>query len=189
MSVNEKKVDELAMSGNPLVLEVGSAMSALIRPAVARDLPTIETLLRSFDLTTAGVADHLEEFVVGEAAGEVVASAGLELYGVGALLRSVAVRVDYQNRGLAQTLVNQLLDRARQAGVRQVYLLTSTAEGYFRRFGFGPVHREAVDAGVRQSREFQDICCARAQAMQLILSDSPRSQAFGAKEDGDDSRR
>ena len=51
MTVNEKKVDELAMSGNPLVLEVGSAMSALIRPAVARDLPTIETLLRSFDLT------------------------------------------------------------------------------------------------------------------------------------------
>lgn len=143
----------------------------LIRTAASADLPAVEHLLSTSDLTTAGVADQVERFLVAEERGEIVASAGIEIYGVGALLRSVAVRPDYRNRGLAKILVHRLLDSARRAGVREVYLLTTGAGTYFERFGFVPILREFVDTGVQRSREFQDACCTSAQARRLVLSD------------------
>lgn len=144
-------------------------MAVRIRVAQRDDLPAVGALLKSFDLTAAGVEEHVHEFLVAEDTGEIVASSGLEVYGSGALLRSVAVHPDYRNRGLAKGLVTQLLDRARRAGVRDVYLLTTTAEAYFRRMGFATVARTDVDDAVRQSAEFGDSLCAGAVAMRLRL--------------------
>ena len=144
-------------------------MTVRIRDAGAADLAKIESLLRDADLTTAGVAEQLSGFLVGEDAGEVIAAAGLEIYGPSTFLRSVAVRPDYRNRGLAGLLVRHLLDRARNAGAHRVYLLTTTAERYFSRFGFIPVDRSAIDPAVQRSAEFGDACCDSAQAMQLVF--------------------
>lgn len=146
----------------------------MIRAAAERDLPAIAALLESFDLTTAGVAESMSGFLVAEEAGQVIALAGLEVYGTGALLRSVAVRADHRKSGLAKTLVTHLLDRARHAGVREVYLLTTTAKPYFERLGFDPVSRAAVDPAVTRSPEFGDRLCATAVAMRLILTDGGR---------------
>ncbi len=74
-------------------------MPLLIRAATGRDLPAIASLLASFALPTSGVADHLSEFLIAEDAGVIVASAAIEVYLSCALLRSVAVRRDYQGRG------------------------------------------------------------------------------------------
>lgn len=146
-------------------------MTVRIREAVAADLSKIEDLLRDADLTTAGVGEQLSGFLVGEVAGEVIAAAGLEIYGPSTLLRSVAVRPDYRQRGLASLLVRQLLDRAHQVGAHAVYLLTTNAEGYFSRFGFTPIDRGAVDPPVTRSAEFGDACCATAQTMRLVVGD------------------
>jgi N-acetylglutamate synthase-like GNAT family acetyltransferase len=127
-------------------------------------------LLTSVDLTVAGVGQHLHRFLVVEDAGEIVACAGLEIYGRYALLRSVAVDPSYRNRGLGASLVTRQVDRARSEGVRQVYLLTTTAEAFFRRLGFDTVPREDVDPTVRQSTEFGDAACATAPAMVLPLA-------------------
>ncbi len=145
-------------------------MSLLIRVASDRDLPAIAGLLASFDLPTSGVSDHLGEFLVAEDAGAIVASAGSEVYGSYALLRSVAVRRDYQGQGVARQLVERLLDRARQNGVHQVYLLTATAASYFQRMGFAPVPRDQVDRAVQASLEFRELCCETAVAMTQALS-------------------
>lgn len=144
-------------------------LDPMVRPAVAADLPAVEALLTSFDLPTAGVGDRIDDFVVIEDGGVVVASAGLECYGEGALLRSVAVRPEYQRRGLARTLVHNLLSRAERVGVRQVFLLTATAPEYFRRIGFQAIPDTAVDPAVRASKEFGDCCCVEAQTMRLDL--------------------
>lgn len=146
-------------------------MAVLIRAAQRDDLAAVETLLKSLDLTAAGVREHLHQFLVAVDAGGVVASAGLEVYGASALLRSVAVNPGHRRRGLAKSLVTQLLDQARRSGVREVYLLTTTAEGYFGRLGFGAIPREAVDPAVQHSAEFGDRLCATARAMRLKLAD------------------
>lgn len=144
-------------------------METKIRNATAGDLPLIEQLLNDSGLPVAGVADHLGGFVVAEHDAAIVASAGIEWYGEGALLRSVAVRPEFQGRGLARDLVDGLLARARSGGVHRVFLLTSTAAEYFRRVGFKPIPDDEVDPGVRASQEFGDCCCTGAQAMRLTM--------------------
>ena len=147
----------------------GDPVLGAIRAAQQQDLPAVEALLKTYTLPTGGLAQHLPSYLVVEDAGRIVASAGLELYGIAALLRSVAVQQDYRNRGLARAMVNQLIKQARSQGVRAVYLLTATAQQYFRRMGFETLPREAVDPAVTTSAEFGDSCCATAVAMRLAL--------------------
>lgn len=148
-----------------------TAIAALIRAARCEDLSAIEALLASLNLTAAGAGAHLHQFLVAEDGGRVVGSAGLEIYGTCALLRSVAVAPSHRRRGLAKSLVTNLLDQAHRSDVRDVYLLTTTAEGYFGRLGFGTIPREAVDPAVQRSAEFGDRLCATASAMRLRLDD------------------
>ncbi len=147
-------------------------MPLLIRDASNRDLEEMTALLTSLGLPTSDVSEHSAEFVIAEDGGVIVASAGTEVYGTCALLRSVAVRPDYQGQGVARRLVQRLLDRARRNGVRQVYLLTTTAASYFQHLGFAPVSREQVDQGVQASQEFRELCCDSAVAMMRTLTQS-----------------
>lgn len=142
------------------------------RQAVPADLPAIEALLVAAALTMAGVADHLTGFLLASDGATVVACAGLEIYGGTALLRSVVVDAAYLNRGVARRLVRAMLERAAAHRVTEVYLLTTTAAEYFRRFGFRPIAREEVAASVQASKEFGDSCCASAQAMRLRVNAS-----------------
>lgn len=146
-------------------------MAALIRPARASDLTAVERLLQGAGLTTAGVAEHLAEFQIAEDAGQVVGTAGLEIHGRSALLRSVAVATTHRNRGIARDLVIRMLGHARTLSVSEILLLTTGAMEYFRRFGFEPVARDAVRAEVQVSPEFSDACCDSAQAMRLLIAE------------------
>ena len=141
-------------------------MDARLRPATAADLPSVEQLLMDAGLITAGVPEHIDHFLLAEEDGRIVASAGLERYGAQALLRSVTVASQYRNRGFARDLVSRILEDAVGGQLREVYLFTSTAPDYFRRFGFVPVGREDVAEPVRVSQEY-GACCADAQAMVL----------------------
>src|SRR5687767_2897185 len=112
-----------------------------LRSAQMGDLSAVERLLTDVDLPTAGVADHVDGLIVAEDAASIVGCAGLEAYGVGGLLRSVAVRPDYRSHAVGRQLVERALDHARESGVQVVYLLTNTAAGYFKRIGFEPIQR------------------------------------------------
>ncbi len=144
-------------------------MEAAVRNVKQGDLSSIRSLLTSLDLTVLGVSQHLKNFLVLEDAAKIVACAGLETYGFHAPLRSVAVHPHYRNRGSATLLVTRLVDQARQDGLHAVYLLTTTAEAYFRRFGFDTIVREDVHPSVVQSVEFGEGVCATARAMILPL--------------------
>ena len=143
-------------------------MGARLRAATAADLPFVERLLVDAGLITAGMPEHIDHFLLAEDDGRIVASAGLERYGAQALLRSVTVASQYRNRGFARDLVSRILEDAVGGQLREVYLFTSTAPDYFRRFGFVPVGREDVAEPVRASQEYGE-CCSGAQAMVLRL--------------------
>ena len=104
-----------------------------------------------------GVAEHFGSFFVAEEGGRIVGAAGLELYGSDALLRSVVVARDARGTGLGADLARRAIDEARARGVRAVYLLTTTAEGFFPRLGFVRVPRTEVSPGVQASREFNGV--------------------------------
>jgi amino-acid N-acetyltransferase len=136
-----------------------------LRSARSDDAGSIERLLGGADLPVAGVAEGLGEFLVVEEDGEIVGAAGVERYGADALLRSVVVAPAARGRGVAKQLVDAALARAAGMGVGDVYLLTTTADGWFARAGFVPVDRDAVPAGIRGSAEFASICPATAAVM------------------------
>lgn len=135
-----------------------------------RDKVHVERLLTTAGLPTAGVGPQLPEFEVAEDGGRIVGAAGLEAYGQVALLRSVVVEPEYRGRGVAHDLVERVLQRAAAAGIRNVYLLTTSAADYFRKFGFEAVTREEISPAVLVSEEFGEGCCDAAQAMRLNLN-------------------
>ena len=51
-----------------------------------------------------------------------------------------------------------------------MYLLTTTAERYFARFGFVQIARDDVPGAVQQSVEFREACPASAVVMRTELS-------------------
>lgn len=150
----------------------------LTRTASPADLPRIEALLTAVSLPVAGVAEHLEGVRVAEESGHLLGVAGLERHGQVALLRSVAVTPSVQGQGVAARLVGEVLDQARHLELEAVYLLTTTAEGYFPRFGFVTVPRSVAPAPLLASREFQDACPQTAILMHLPLKENAMTQAI-----------
>jgi amino-acid N-acetyltransferase len=100
---------------------------------------------------------------------QIVGTAALELYGDGALLRSVAVEPIRQGRQLGHQLTDAALQLATAHGVNTVFLLTTTAERFFPRFGFEEIDREQLPVSVRESVEFQSACPASAIVMRKQL--------------------
>ena len=140
-----------------------------IRPAMKGDLPQISHFLEDNGLPTSGVDKCVENFLVAlDRNGSWVGIAGLEVYGKGGLLRSVAVDGRFRGMGQGRALVDAVLRDAKSKGVETVYLLTDNAESYFGGLGFEVVDRKDVDEAVKASVEFGKMC-ASAVAMRRTL--------------------
>lgn len=137
----------------------------MIDSARPDDLPAICALLERCRLPLAGVGDHLATMIVARRGDDIIGTAALELYADGALLRSVAVDPSAQGQGLGKELIDAALRLASVYGRDDVFLLTTTAEKFFPRFGFEVVARDDVPESVRASVEFQSACPASAIVM------------------------
>ena len=87
-----------------------------------------------------------------------------------ALLRSVAVREDWQRSGLGQALVKRAVCEAEARGIQALYLLTMTSEHYFPRFGFVVIGRDDVPREIAATLEFTSACPAAATVMTKSLT-------------------
>ena len=146
-----------------------------IRRARNSDLSAVESLLAASDLPTDGVRANFAGFVVADDNGAIAGAIGLEKYGSVALLRSAVVAPDHRGTGVGRKLVEQLLERAEEAGVDELYLLTTTAEDYFPRFGFTRTTRATVPDAVKASAEFRGACPDTAVVMTRPLGEKARS--------------
>ncbi len=144
-------------------------MSIVIESARVDDLPAILRLLGAQHLPVDGLAAHLDTTLVARRDGEVVGSVAIEMYPDGGLLRSVAVDGGLHGQGLGRSLTSAAFALARERGIGALYLLTTTADGYFPRFGFERIQREDVPASVRTSVEFTSACPASAIVMRTRL--------------------
>lgn len=141
-----------------------------IRPAEPDDFAAVSRLVAQHGLPLAGLREHLGATLVATIDDGVCGSAALELYEDGALLRSVAVAQGAQHQGIGRALVDAVLTLAESRAVPALYLLTTTAEQYFARFGFERTVRAAVPPGVQSSIEFTSACPASATVMRRTLS-------------------
>jgi amino-acid N-acetyltransferase len=135
------------------------SLGAAVRLLAAADLPTE-------DLTAA----HCEHFFFSGSPTEPTGLVGLELFGKVALLRSLVVAPDRRGTGEGAALLRHAEGHARSQGVRALYLLTTTAESFFAKYGYQRAARESAPAAIRACREFADICPATSAFMMRQLS-------------------
>jgi len=133
------------------------------------DLAGVLDLMRQCALLESGIAESIDSFIVARSAGALVGCAGLETYGGLGLLRSVAVSESARGHGLGTKLVGAVAALARSRGLHQLFLLTTTAPGFFERQGFLAVARSAVPAPIAQSWEFSVGCSQTALVMRCEL--------------------
>ncbi|MET0659323.1 MAG: arsenic resistance N-acetyltransferase ArsN2 [Steroidobacteraceae bacterium] len=123
-------------------------------------------LLRRAQLPTDDLTETLMEsfFVAGDPAAP-LGIVGLDLSPPHALLRSLAVDACARRHGLGAQLLAHAEQHARGRGVREVYLLTTTAEPFFAARGYARTEREQAPAFIRSSAEFSTLCPASAAFM------------------------
>lgn len=127
----------------------------LTTPAMEDVVP----LLDAAALPRADIDDELlGHFIAVRLDGQVAGIAGLEPCGRDGLLRSLVVRDTHRNSGLGRRLVTETERRAAGMGIETLYVLTNTAAGFFRRFGYSDCHRDGAPAAIRESREFSSLC-------------------------------
>jgi len=126
-------------------------------------------LLAASELPIDDLADPALELVGAFADDALLGVIGLQRAGEVGLLRSLAVAPAARARGIAAALCHALLARARGAGLRELYLLTTTAAGYFPRHGFAPIDRAAAPVAIREHPQFTLLCPASAVLMRRDL--------------------
>lgn len=137
--------------------------------ATASDTPAVEALLATAGLPLEGAAEALSTGVVARDGEAVVGAAAVEPYGEAGLLRSVVVAEPLRGTGLGQSLVAAAEALAREQGIRELYLLTETAAGWFPRLGYEVVPREEARAAVGDSIEFTMVCATSGVPMRRVL--------------------
>jgi amino-acid N-acetyltransferase len=157
-----------------------------IDPARRADFEAIVRLLEDARLPHADLTlAHLEHFLVLREGDAIVGVVGMEVRGAAGLLRSLAVEKARRGGGAASALVDALEARACHAGIRTLYLLTTTAEGFFARRGYAPAARAAVPDAIRQTPEFRGICPDSAACLSRQLDPAADAEAaFGTGEGG-----
>ncbi len=141
-----------------------------IRTASARDLAAVQALLVAAHLPTDGLEEQFGEgYAVAECDGAAIGAEGIEVYGDAGLLRSAVVDTAWRGSGVGDALTRDRLAWAATQGLREVWLLTTTAADYFPRFGFARADRAGAPSLMRGSREFAEACPASAVAMRLSI--------------------
>ena len=144
-------------------------MDITIENARPEDADAVLHLLTANALPLDGLRDHLATAVVARHGARVVGVAALEVYRDGVLMRSVAVDPPLQSNGLGRRLTGAVLALAKTLDARHAYLLTTTAERYFPKFGFERIERAEVPASVQASIEFRSACPSSAIVMRKAL--------------------
>lgn len=126
----------------------------------------VKALLAAADLPTEDLrAEHFEHFIACGPEDSPSAVVGLELYGEVALLRSLVVAATARGQGYGTRLVAQAEAYASEQGVKDIYLLTTTAEAFFHRLGYAHCARAEAPAAIRQTAEFSSLCPAHSAFM------------------------
>ena len=137
------------------------------RPALA----SVQTLLREAQLPTLDLtAAHLEHFIACGNEDALDGVVGLEMHVPHALLRSLAVASAKRGNGIGQALLAEAERYAQQHGAQEIYLLTTSAESFFRLAHYARVARADVPQAIRSTAEFTRLCPASAVVMRKIIT-------------------
>lgn len=94
--------------------------------------------------------------------GRTIGFGGYERYGDNALLRSIVIEPGERGHGIGRAVTAALLKRLSDEGAHDVYLLTTSAAGFFEALGFTPINRSAAPAEILATKQVASLCPASA---------------------------
>lgn len=104
--------------------------------------------------------------------GRIIGVVGIELFETVGLIRSLAVDKTARKSGFGRKLVAKAEEWTGEKGVETLYLLTTTANGYFSRFGYEVLPRSEAPAPIAGTSQFTELCPGSAVFMSKSLVDS-----------------
>ena len=127
-------------------------MSVVIRPAKTSDVKKIRAIVDTYAVErkllskeTVTLFESVQEFVVAEVDGEVVGCGALHvLWEDIAEVRTVAVVEQMHGKGVGHLILENILARAKEVGVKKVFCLTFETK-FFGSHGFKEIQGSPVD--------------------------------------------
>ncbi len=129
------------------------------------NIVAILSLLKTNNLPLSDLVSGKRIFLVALSEGKTIGCVAIEIYGTYGLLRSLAVNNDFRGKGIGQKLVAEVEKWSRDYGLKKLYLLTTTAAGFFPKIGWSKTDRQAVPESIAASSEFSSICPSTAVCM------------------------
>ena len=128
-----------------------------VRPANTKDVLEIRRLVdtyapdrRLLSKATVTLFEDVPDFLVIEEDGRIIGAGAIHVMWEDlAEVRTMAIFPEYQRKGYGSKLLNALLDRARDLGVKRVFCLTFETD-FFAAHGFKEIEGTPVEAAVYQ---------------------------------------
>ncbi|HWI93758.1 MAG TPA: arsenic resistance N-acetyltransferase ArsN2 [Flavisolibacter sp.] len=139
-----------------------------IVPASQNSFSAAIELLKKNDLPTEDLNPGTQLFVV-EEGDKVVGTVAVEYNYNDALLRSLSVSEDKRNSGIGKDLVLFIEAYVQQQGVRNIFLLTTTAADFFTKRGYTIIDRSDVPQFIQNTKEYSIICASSSTLMKKVL--------------------
>ena len=131
----------------------------------------VEALLVEAGLPVSDLSDGRDLTLLGvREDGRLVGVAGIEVHGPVGLLRSVAVTPARRSAGLGLDLVSSAETWAAGHGLESLYLLTTTAAGFFARLGYEVTPRAEAPAAIAATSQFAGLCPRSATFMRKLVT-------------------
>ena len=126
-----------------------------VRPARTSDVKAIRELVDSYaapgqmlSKETVTLYESVQEFLIAEKDGKVVGCGALHvLWEDLAEVRTVAVSQEFHKQGVGHLILNEIIKRAREIGVKRIFCLTFQTE-FFGSIGFKEIHGTPVEPDV-----------------------------------------
>lgn len=133
------------------------------------DMLSIVQLLQQYSLPTTDLQVGKRIFIVAKYAEQLVACVSVEKYGDAGLLRSLAVHTEWKEIGLGKIMVQRGEDWSAENGVKTLYLLTTTASGFFQNMAWEVFDRDKAPVTIAATTEFSTTCPSTAQCLKKTI--------------------
>ncbi|WP_138431942.1 arsenic resistance N-acetyltransferase ArsN2 [Fodinibius saliphilus] len=137
-----------------------------ITKAQKKDLENVKQLLRKCQLPSSDLTKHhMDHFFLLKSGNKIHGSVGLEIFEPYGLLRSLAIKKEMREQGYGKLLVNQIENYGHEQDIKRIYLLTTTAQNFFKKNDYRNINRNRIPQNVKKSKEFSSLCPESAASM------------------------
>jgi len=162
LSLPLASIDQMALRHQLWRIGVAEGATVPVLLPVEGSAPDLREALAAEGLPTDDLTEQGRRFFRVMQNGATVGFAGYELFGENALLRSIVITPDNKGKGLGEATLRHLIDKAKEEGARQGYLLTISAAPYFERLGFSRIDRAVAPKAIMNSMQAASLCPASA---------------------------